>query len=106
MTGPTVRPGLELLPCPFCGAGPARGTAWGTSFSGVEIMDEFGQPFVMCGTCGAQSSTYNSTAEAITAWNTRPALAASGVEEMAEALNEAADFVQPFKSAEPLLDKI
>ena len=56
---------VELLNCPFCGGEAAADCIKDSSFNHVE-----------CNSCGARSS-YNSKAKgAITAWNTRAALAA------------------------------
>lgn len=62
-----------LKPCPCCGSGLARGFGHMTqaSFSGVEVMDECGNPYVWCGTCCLQTRLCQTVDEAITAWNTR-----------------------------------
>jgi Lar family restriction alleviation protein len=80
MTGPTVRPGLELLPCPFCG-GPAE------RFTIEEEGDNFGGDVISCTKCGASSHVeFGRKENLVSVWNTRPALAASWIEEMREAL--------------------
>ena len=63
----------ELLPCPFCGAGPAKpeGRFTNASFSGVELMTDPVLAYFWCGTCGAQSRHCETASEAFAAWNTR-----------------------------------
>jgi Lar family restriction alleviation protein len=85
MTGPTVRPGLELLPCPFCGS-----LAWMHADGGVLADASVGYRVECQGRCHAMTCYWHAREEAITAWNTR-ALAASGIEEMRGALEAAAD---------------
>jgi hypothetical protein len=73
MTGPTVRPGLELLPCPFCGSAAQLQDAYL-----ARIMEHAQGAF--CPSCMFSLP--------IETWNTRAALAASGIEEMRGALRE------------------
>lgn len=69
----------ELLPCPFCGSGPAQSENRFTnaSFSGVEIHSrgQVGMPEVYCGTCAAVGPPHPTETEAITAWNRRAPVA-------------------------------
>lgn len=60
----------ELLPCPFCGSGPAV-SVQNASFSGVELLEYHNGHFVNCGTCGVETWKFQSPEAAITAWNTR-----------------------------------
>lgn len=64
----------ELLPCPFCGSGPAV-SIQNASFSGVEPLYWHGLHFVNCGTCGVEGAKDKDRAAAIAAWNRRAALA-------------------------------
>lgn len=69
---------VTLLPCPFCGSGPAIPmTGALAGFSGVEVLREqraaLDDPVwsVWCGTCGATSVESLNEATAIAAWNSR-----------------------------------
>lgn len=66
-----------LLPCPFCGSGPAV-SIQNASFSGVEPLYWHGLHFVNCGTCGVEGAKDKDRAAAIAAWNRRADLCASG----------------------------
>lgn len=59
-----------LLPCPFCGSGPAK-SIQNASFSGVELIDWHGKYFVNCGTCGTEGAKEKTTDAAVAAWNRR-----------------------------------
>ncbi len=105
MTAEKAMAGGDLLPCPFCGSGPARGPGRYTSasFSGVEIMDPTNEPYVWCGTCCSRTRVCDSQSEAIKIWNTRPAMLAyrdqvrrevvgeASVEKAAQAIYDAID---------------
>jgi Lar family restriction alleviation protein len=78
---------VDLKPCPFCGGEPALALA------------PCPEPiaYVTC-ECGANGADFFETddgdeyaAKAITAWNTRAALDASGIGEMVEALQKCRD---------------
>jgi len=63
----------ELKGCPSCGSGLARGP-WrytNASFSGVELVDYDGAPYVWCGNCGEMGRRCETTDEATKAWNNR-----------------------------------
>ncbi len=61
------------LPCPLCGAGPARRmSAAQGGMSGVEIIaNVIGRPKVWCGTCGCEGPAEHLIKDAIAAWNRR-----------------------------------
>ncbi|MEN6548927.1 MAG: Lar family restriction alleviation protein [Armatimonadia bacterium] len=62
---------VTLLPCPFCGAGPAR-VVGNASFSGVELQEGArGRHYVQCGTCGASALGSFHQQAAVDNWNTR-----------------------------------
>jgi hypothetical protein len=79
MTGPTVRPELELLPCP---SGHTKTTR--------DNNNIYRAWWVKCaeGECSWRTAG-DTEAEAVAAWNRRTALAASGIEEMRGALEGA-----------------
>lgn len=59
-----------LLPCPFCGSGPAV-CIQNASFSGIEVIYWHGLHFVNCGTCGAEGAKCEDETDAVSAWNRR-----------------------------------
>ncbi len=73
----------ELLPCPFCDGrrGELAVSSWliGTKQELLTAVDQYGHQ-VRC-ICGAQGPESGDEAEAIAAWNTRPATDAGEVRE-------------------------
>lgn len=95
----------ELKPCPFCG----EHCSWDRDAHQQECG---GKPlmYVNCGRCGAEGPGRWVEADAITGWNTRAALKASGCEDLQTLLDDQSqatgDAQEGWQAAEATIEKL